>query len=475
MDRDRHLQALAAFYDDYARQVATWYRRNAGYHRNIASLARFYIPPDSRVLELGSGTGDLLAALKPSAGVGIDLSTEMVRLAQRTYPHLTFHHMAAEALDLHESPFDFILLSDLVGSLYDIRQVFERLRTVCHRRTRIVLHWYSRVWQPVLGLAERLGLKYPQPHLNWTTIDDIANLLSLADCDVVHRRQHMLLPLHVPILTPLANRYLAHLPVLQWGCLTNWVVARPLRLNAPSGRPSVSVICPCRNEAATIDDIAKRLPQMGSHTELIFVEGHSRDDTLARCRQVAAARPAQDIKVYVQEGAGKGDAVRLGFAKANGDILMILDADLGIIPEDLAQLYEALVDGRGECINGSRLVYAMDPRAMRFLNLLGNRCFAWLLSTILQQPIKDTLCGTKALWRSDYLRLAAGRAYFGELDPFGDFDVLLGAAKLHLKIIEIPLRYRERRYGQTNIRRFNDGWLLIRMVAKAANRLMFVA
>ena len=214
---------------------------------------------------------------------------------------------------------------------------------------------------------------------------------------------------------------------------------------------------------------------MGSHTELIFVEGHSRDDTLHECRRVAAIMPDKDIKVFTQEGRGKGDAVRLGFSKASGDILMILDADLSVDPEDLSQFYNAIVSGKGEFINGSRLVYAKDPKAMRFLNLLGNKFFALLLTRLLGQPVKDTLCGTKVLHRSDYDRIARGRAYFGDFDPFGDFDLLFGAAKQNLKIVEVPIRYRQRTYGTTNISRFTHGWLLVQMCVEAARKLLFIA
>ena len=473
-DLKRHLKALEAFYDAYAIEVDEWHRRNGGYHRAIASLAQYYIPPGQRVLEVGSGNGDLLAAVQPADGVGVDISSAMVRRASEKYPQLRFQRMSAEEFDLPGESFDVIILSDLVGYLYDIRQVLERIRTVCHGRTRIVLHWYSRLWQPVLAAAEQLGMKRAQPLINWTTVDDIANLFYLAGFEVVHRRQHILLPIRVPWLTRLANRYLAHLPGLRWLCLTNWVVARPLGVQPPAGIPRVSVICPCRNEAGTIEGIARRLPQMGVHTELIFVEGHSKDDTLAQCQQVISKMPERDIKVVVQQGVGKGDAVRLGFAEANGDIFMILDADVGVAPEDLPQFYDALVSGKGELVNGSRLVYVVEKRAMRFLNLFGNRCFAWLLSGLLGQPIKDALCGTKVLWRDDYERIAANRAYFGPLDPFGDFDLLFGAAKLNLKIIDVPIRYRERLYGATNIKRFTDGWLLLRLSAKAAARLWFV-
>jgi ubiquinone/menaquinone biosynthesis C-methylase UbiE len=470
---DDYLRGWRGFFDHFAGLADRWKRRNRGYHENIERLMAFYVAPGARVLEVGSGTGDLLAAMKPAYGMGVDISAEMVQIAREKYPELEFLQMAAEELDLGDRKFDYIILSDMVGFFFDIKQVLEQLRRVCHQDSRVILHWHSRLWQPVLMLAESLGLKYPQPMLNWTTPEDIQNLLYLADYDLVGRRNYILLPKRMWMLSRFINRYLAPLPGLRQFTLTNWIIARPVALEGKRQAPTVSVICPCRNEAGNIEEIAQRLPEMGAHTELIFVEGHSKDHTLAECRRVMEAVD-RDIKVFEQEGKGKGDAVRLGFAKASGDILMILDADISVAPEDLPQFYEAIAGGKGEFINGSRLVYVMEPKAMRFLNLLGNRFFALLLSRLIGQSVKDTLCGTKAMWRTKYEELAARRSYFGNLDPFGDYDLLFGAAKLNLKIVEIPVRYRQRTYGETNIRRFSDGLLLLRMCLVAARKLYFV-
>jgi len=474
---DAHLNDCERFFDYYASVVDDWHARNRGYHVAISSLARFFIPPDSSVLEIGCGTGDLLAALRPRRGLGIDISGEMVGRAKQKHPSLEFRQVAAEYIDVDGEQFDYLILSDVIGFLFDIRMVFDRLHVACNSHTRIVLHWYSRLWQPVIATAEKLGLKHPQPLLNWTTVEDVANLLHLTDFEIVRERKHVLLPKRVPLITELVNRYLAPLPVMRQLCLTNWIVARPLVPNEKDRAPTVSVICPCRNEAGNIAHIIERLPLMGSQTELIFVEGHSEDGTLAECHRCASDAGARGLptRVLVQKGRGKGDAVRLGFSAACGDVLMILDADLSVPPEDLVHFFQALASGKGDFVNGSRLVYSMDPKAMRFLNLLGNRFFALLLSALVGQHIKDSLCGTKVLWRSSYDEIAKGRGHFGEIDPFGDFDLLFGAAKLNLKIVEIPVRYRERTYGTTNINRFSDGLLLLRMSAKAAAKLFFVS
>jgi glycosyltransferase involved in cell wall biosynthesis len=243
----------------------------------------------------------------------------------------------------------------------------------------------------------------------------------------------------------------------------------------PSSPQSVNVISPARNEKDNIENALKRLPNMGSHTEVIFIEGNSTDDTLSEIKRVCEAyAPIMDVKYGVQIGKGKGDAVRKGFDMATGEILMILDADLTVPPDDLPKFYEAIASGKGEYINGSRLVYPMEKEAMRPLNMLGNKFFSIMFTWILNQRLKDTLCGTKVISKANYIKLINNRSYFGDFDPFGDFDLIFGAAKLNLKIVEVPIRYKARTYGDTNISRFKHGWLLLKITFFAINKIKFI-
>jgi glycosyltransferase involved in cell wall biosynthesis len=308
-----------------------------------------------------------------------------------------------------------------------------------------------------------LGLQMPQPRQNWLSSDDIANLLYLADFDTIKREWRQLLPRRLLGIGSLINRYIAPLPGIRRACLRDYLVARVRPTSEPQPR-SVSVVIPCRNERGNIEAAIRRLPSFGTDMEIIFIEGHSSDGTLEEIERVTAAYPELDIKAEVQDGKGKGDAVRKGFDMARGEMLMILDADLTTPPEDLPKFYQALVTGKGEFINGSRLVYPMERQAMQFLNLIANTIFSWLFSWLLNQRFTDTLCGTKVLLKTHYQQIAANRAYFGEFDPFGDFDLIFGAAKLNLKVAEIPVSYASRDYGQTNISRFRHGLLLLRMV-----------
>ena len=468
-------KARAAHWDGVARQMDHWTGWGGYYHRRLTEIYRFLVTPGQRVLEIGCARGDLLASLNPSHGVGVDFSYEMVQRATQRHPEFRFLQADAHDLSDLDGEFDVIILSDLVNDLWDVQTVLEQLSRLSTPRTRVIINCYSRLWELPLAAAERLGLGRPTLYQNWLTVEDVANLLNLADFEVIRHWPEVLLPLQIPLVTPLANRWLAKLWPFRPLALTNFIVARPRpKRSLKDEAPLVSVIVPARNEAGNVPRIFERVPQMGRGTELVFVEGHSTDDSYAAIEKAIAEHPEQWCSLFRQTGRGKGDAVRLGFAQARGELLMILDADLTVPPEDLPRFYEVLVSGKGDFANGVRLVYPMEKQAMRFLNLLGNKFFSLAFSWLLGQPVKDTLCGTKVLWKADYERIAANRAYFGEFDPFGDFDLLFGAARLNLKIVDLPIRYRERTYGTTNIQRWRHGLLLLRMVQFAARRLKFV-
>jgi len=471
--RARYQSARMSHWDAVARGIERSPGWGATYHQRLVEIYRNLVPPGLRVLELGCGRGDLLAALQPAVGVGVDFSGAMLERAARRHPELRFVQADAHTLDLDET-FDVIILSDLVNDLWDVEVVFRNLVHFTTPRTRVIVNSYSHLWELPLTVAERLGLARPTLRQNWLTVEDIANLLHLADFEVIRHWEEVLWPLPTPGLNPLCNRLIVKLWPTRWLALTNFIVARPRPGSATGREPSVSVIVPARNEAGNIEQIFMRLPRMGRETEIVFVEGHSRDQTYEAIVRSMGAHPEWHARLFRQTGTGKGDAVRLGFEQATGDILMILDADLTMPPEDLPRYYDVLRSGKGEFANGVRLVYPMEDEAMRLLNLLGNKFFSLAFSWLLGQPIKDTLCGTKALWRSDYELIAANRGYFGEFDPFGDFDLLFGAARLGLKIVEVPIRYRERTYGTTNIDRWRHGLLLLQMVAVAAGKIKFV-
>lgn len=470
-----YLRAVEQLAPDWDR----WMKRNSYFHECDVRYLRFLIPEQTRVLELGSATGWLLDQLNPSKGVGVDFSAGMIDQAKAQYPQHSFFHGDIEDPDFLASlrahgPFDTIVLSDTVGFLDDIIETLIGVNGLCHADTRLVVSHYSHLWEPVLRVAEALGLrKKINGDYNWLSQRDIEMFLSLSGYQTVKKEYRQLLPLRLLGLGTFMNRFIAPLPIIRALCLRTYTVARSMTVDRTS-KPSVSVVIPTRNEEGNVEPALRRLPDFGAKTEIIFVEGNSQDDTWGEILRQKEANPNLDIVALKQPGKGKADAVWTAFDAAKGDILMILDGDLTVPPEDLVKFYQAIASGAGEFVNGTRLVYPLEKDAMRFLNYVANHTFARIFSYLLNQRFSDTLCGTKVLTRDNYERLKAGRAYFGDFDPFGDFDLLFGAAKLNLKIVEVPVRYHARAYGETQISRFRHGLLLLQMVVFAFRKLKMI-
>jgi SAM-dependent methyltransferase len=460
------------YWNQVAKEVSAWPPLRAFYQKRLAEIYRFLIPPGKRVLEIGCASGDLLAAVRPSYGVGVDLSPVMIEKAKTQYPALHFVEGDALTIDLG-TEFDYIICSDLLNDVWDVETLLKNVARHCSPATRLVLNTYSRVWELPRRLAEEVGLVKKMPTQNWLMMSDVENLLALTNFEVVRRGGEILCPVPIPLAASFFNKCVVKFWPFYQLALASILVARPMP-NGDRRGAKVSVVVAARNEAGNIPGIFDRVPQMGRGTELIFVEGNSSDNTFEAIEAEIRRRPEVDARLYKQPGKGKGDAVRTGFQHATGELLIILDADMTVAPEDLPRFYEAWRSGKADFVNGVRLVYPMEDRAMRFFNVLGNRFFSMAFTWLLNQRIKDTLCGTKVLSKSDYELIAANRSYFGEFDPFGDFDLLFGASKCNLKIMDLPIRYAERTYGDTNIQRWRHGVLLLRMALLAMRRIKFV-
>lgn len=470
-----YTKVVKDFFNKIADKRDVWKNKNRYYHQQIAKLCKFIIPAKKTVLDIGCGTGDLLASTSPSIGIGLDISENMVKVAHKKYPNLKFYSQDAQNLSISER-FDYVILSDILGDLEDIQKAFEQLKKVSDEKTRIIITFYNYLWEPILAFGEKIGIKMPQPLQNWLGKKDVENILNLTGLEVIKNGKYLLLPVYIPFFSNFINTYIARLPIIRDFCLVNYLIVRQNPNNYLGHEYSVSVIIPARNEAGNIENAVIRTPKLGKSTELIFVEGHSKDNTREEIERIMKKYRDKKNISFVDQGSGKGkaDAVRKGFAKATGEILIILDADLTVAPEELQKFYQLLRTSKSEFVSGSRLVYPLEKDAMRFLNKLGNKFFSIAFTWLLDQDIKDTLCGTKALFRNDYDRIAANRSYFGEFDPFGDYDLIFGASKLNLKMSEIPVRYYARTYGTTNISRFKHGLLLLRMTIFAAKKLKFI-
>ncbi|MEQ9551079.1 MAG: glycosyltransferase [Coleofasciculus sp. G3-WIS-01] len=455
-----------------------WTKRNRYYYEDIQKLYVFFVQANSDVLEIGSELAYLLNAVKPKVGLGIDSNAEAVKIARQKFPELEFGIEKPESFQCSQA-FDYILMANAVSYIGDIQKALLNLQKVCKPSTKLILTFHNPAWEIILNFATLLKQRRSVYNLNWLSYEDIHNLLDLSGFEVIFHGKRMLFPRRIPIFCSIFNKFLAPLPLINNLCLTEYIIAQPqpdpVKAQKNIQNLTCSVIVPARNEAGNIERCVTEMPQLGKHTEIIFIEGHSRDNTWEEIQRVQAKYGDQwDIKSCQQKGKGKGDAVRQGFNMATGDILIILDSDLTVKPEDLVHFFDAVASGRCEFANGCRLIYPINSQAMPWLNRMANRFFAWLLSYLLNTKIKDSLCGTKVLSKENYQRIAANRSYFGDFDPFGDFDLLFGAAKLGLKIKDIPVRYVPRTYGRSNIQHFKEGLVLFKMCLYAAQKVKFI-
>lgn len=465
------LKRLAEVYGAQAEEREDSLRRNAYYYGRLGAMLRFMTEKGRSVLSVRSDVGQYLEAVDPGHGVGLEIAPELNAVAARRNPGFKFILGCPEEATFGET-FDTILIVNAVNDQFDVQTMLQNLRTACRPDTRLVLTFNNWLWQPVMALAQALGIKRRQPRQNWLSFESVGDLLHLADFDVVRRHTAILCPVYIPVVSWLLNDLVARLPLFDKLCFVQAYVARPRPTRRPQeALPSVSVIVPCRNEAGNVEAAVLRTPEMGSHTEIIFCDDKSTDGTADEVRRMMREHPGRDIRLVEGPAICKAENVWTGFDAARGDVLMILDGDLAVPPEELPGFYEAIVSGQGEFINGSRMVYPIRTLAMRTANVFGNKMFSLVFSHILRQQVLDTLCGTKVLFRKDYERLKRLRGSWGIDDRWGDYELIFGAAKLNLKYLEIPVHYMERSYGDTKMTgRLKNAMIMLRMCLAAYPR-----
>jgi SAM-dependent methyltransferase len=459
-------QARRDLQDGIAQKRDRWIEENRYYYGCIKRMLRFIIEPNKRVLEVCCQTGGLLASLEPSFGVGVEISEKLVEVAQKNHPDLKFVRADPEDVKLGEK-FDYVVFGHIFDTV-DILAALQRVREHCTQDTRVVIVNYNQAWEPVLELASSIGLRSPYIEPNWVSDEDVNGFLTLSGFTPLRTHRIIIFPKYIPLISAFLNEFVAKLPILRRLCLIQVIVARPKPETHSENETSVSVIIPCRNEKGNVQLAVERMPEMGRHTEIIFCDDKSTDGTADEVRRMQELYPDRDIRLLDGPGICKAENVWTGFRGATGDVLMILDADLTVMPEELPYFFKALVDNSGEFVNGSRLIYPVPKTAMKFFNQAGNRVFGIVFSFLLNQRFKDTLCGTKVLWRKDWLRIENGLGGWGIRDLWGDYELIFGASKLHLEIVEMPVHYQERTYGVTKMTRvFWNGVRMLRICHSA--------
>ena len=443
----KHFDLLAKDYDG-------WKKKNTYYYNGIKSFLKKSVRPGAKVLEIGTATGEILAAAEPSLGVGIDISPEMIKVAKQKYPQHNFFAAAIEEFSYAEK-FDYIIMADLIDHVYDIIGLLENAHRFCHAQTKIIITAINPWWEPLLSFMEKIGAKMPEGPHNFLEHRNLSKFIETIDFAINQTGYLLLFPKYLPLFSWFANS----VGVRIWGInkfsFVHYMILRPLPKNETDLGFGCSVVIPCYNEEGNIEEAVRRTPKMGKYTEIIVVNDGSTDKTADKVR-VLQAEFSNLCLIDYSPNRGKGYAVKEGFNAATQEVMMILDADMSVMPEELPYFFNILNKGLCDFVNGTRLVYPMQDQAMKFLNLLGNKGFSLIMTFIAGQHLTDTLCGTKAMYKKDYRYIKLG------VDKWGDFDLLFGAAKLGHKIMEIPVHYTRRRSGESKMHAFRHGLHLLK-------------
>lgn len=417
------------------------------YHERIRKTFSFIIPPNKKILFLGADDAKILASLRPAKG------TVAISTAYESY--------------LPKEKFDYIILNGVLGQTTDMLRILKNILRACHPSTRILIYQYNYLWQWVLAIAEKLRLKRKEGVQNWLSVNDLKTYLEGADFQVTRIFRRTIFPFNFFGLGRILNFIDAIIPFFDFLKLDQFIISRPEPYLFPKELPESLTICiTVRNEKGNIEKIVKSIPKICKEQEILFVEGHSTDGTRKEILRMINQYPDKSIRVMGQPGIGQGDATRVGFKAAKGEIIIIYEGDGTSDPGDIKYFYDAMTSGRFEFIEGSRFVYPLDNKTMPVINQLGNIFFAKWFSFFLGQKTTDVLSGIKSILKKDYNLLFERWGFLGFEDPFGDFELLYGAARMGLKFGEIPMRYYPRTYGETKTKPFTHGLYLLKMAAK---------
>src|SRR3989338_2088423 len=438
-----------------AEKYEYWRNKNLYYHNEITRFYKDIIPKNKNILEVGSADGYLLNELCPNRGVGVDISAQMIDIARKKFPHLNFVNSSIENYSYVHS-FDYIVLSNILEFVSDLYIFFSAMASKASPKTKMIITSINPLWEPAMKLATRLKMRIPVQMKNFVTSKDIENMLNISGWEVIESNYRMFSPVKIPLISFFLNKLIPRLPVLKNLCIIQFIIAKPKQLFTIDHSLSCSVIIPCHNEEGNIEECIDRIPSLGSFTEVVVVDDGSNDKTATLVKNIQSGKKRVRLISYTPN-KGKGHAVKTGFESATGDILIILDADMAVLPEELSKFYMVLASSQAEFINGTRMLYDMAPGAMKFINYLGNKIFGIILSFIIGQRNTDTLCGTKAFYNSDYMNFKMRRC------PWGDFDLLFEAARMKLKTVEMPVHYFPRREGRSKMKAFKHGLMLLKM------------
>lgn len=364
---------------------------------------------------------------------------------------------------INNTKYDCIVLSDMFEVNDDILGLLKLLKKNLNNDGTILLTSITPIWDGVLSILEMLNLKNKSKKRSYIHLNKLSAVLDTINFQITGKRTRQYFPFKLFYFGNIINNFLEIILYFFNFGIRSYFTIKEIEDTAEKDVLSKTIIVPAKNEEGNLNELINRIPYLGNNVEVIISCGISNDNTLGMAKSLKSDNFI--IKVIEQTSKGKANAVWEACEQSSNDLIAILDADLSVDPEELSSFFELIETKKCDFVNGTRLIYSMEKGSMRFINNFGNRLFQYVVSKIIRLPLTDSLCGTKVFKKNLYEKIKKWQSVVKIKDPFGDFDLLFAAAYSSQKIVEYPIHYRARKYGTTQIRRFKDGFKLIKYLS----------
>tara|TARA_B110000977_G_scaffold125183_1_gene160299 strand:+ start:1495 stop:2904 length:1410 start_codon:yes stop_codon:yes gene_type:complete len=345
--------------------------------------------------------------------------------------------------------FDHIVIADIEHQKFITKNLID-LNEKIDNECRVIVLSKSIFWSTLINFYKKIKNIGPDKN-NFLPYSNLRKIFLNTNFEIVKNEKIIFFPFQFSLLTKFINQ-IFRFPVLNFFCMINLTVLKKVqKKNYQAEGKKISFIIPCKNEGGNIKFFYEKIINSTINAEFLFGNDNSSDNTLDEIKKLQQAIPNKEIKIYDGPGVCKSENVYKGINLASGEIILIYDADLTVSFDDLVNSINLLLKTDADFINCTRMIMPQQKNAMKFLNFYGNLFFAFLFSILFKQKITDTLCGTKIFFKKDWEQIKKYNNTWGAKDLWGDFDLLLGAYKNNLKIVENPISYTDRKEDETKM------------------------
>lgn len=414
-----------------ARNLDFWKEKNWYYHNQLKQIFKDVIKENSKVLQIGYGLGDILAALYPKKGVSFDDDKDILAISRRRYPIFKFTDFNFNKNKVNDK-FDYVIYPNSLEHFDDIQTVFENVYPALSRSSKVVVASVNPRWEQIFYILEKLKLKRPESSRNWLRIENIKNLLEVSGYKVIDSGFRIILPVSIPLISGIINKVIRNIKILSRFCVEQFVVAQKETFSI-NNNLSCSVVIPTYNQAELLEYCIESIPNVGKKMQIVVVDDASSDRTEQVMKSLS--KKHHNIK-YIRNERPQGEekSLKIGIESVDLDIILTYDAKMSIPSSELVRFYNVLASKRADFVSGMRFIYPLEGQRLRQLTIIGNIIFSYLYSLFLNQRVFDPLCSIKGFYKKNYSKIKIS-------NNNTLLDLLIKAAENKAKILEIPVHY----------------------------------